>query len=265
MKKLYMTGLLALFAASTITAQTTVTVDFEDRTLGDQELAIGWGGMEAVIAEDPLASGNQVLKFTPNNYNAAPAVEFTLAAGTKLSDYSKFSFQGYFAQGDVGWKDIIVYAYDETPTGPAFHENTTGTQIGTWDRALGASTAWETIEIDLTAVPDFEGTVYIAFGFNSDAADDDDVTTIWYADDVSLVGTTTSIPTVGAQSPTASIISKAEGLQIVGLQNNNVTVYSLTGTKVFEQAAASGELRIALPGGLYMVQIDNETSKALVK
>lgn len=264
MKKLYMTGLLALFAASTITAQTTVTIDFEDRTLGDQELAIGWGEMEAIAADDPLATGNTVLQFTPNNYNAAPAVEFTLAAGTKLSDYSKFSFEGYFAQGDVGWKDIIVYAYDETPTGPAFHENTTGTQIGTWNRAAGASTAWETIEIDLSAVPDFEGTVYIAFGFNC-AADADGVTTIWYADDVSLVGPTTSIPTVGAQSPAASIISKAEGLQIVGLQNNNVTVYSLTGTKVFEQSAANGELSIALPGGLYMVQIDNETSKALVK
>lgn len=264
MKKLYMTGLLALFAASTITAQTTVTVDFEDRTLGNQELAIGWGGMEAIAADDPLATGNTVLQFTPNNYNAAPAVEFTLAAGTKLSDYSKFSFQGYFAQGDVGWKEIIVYAYDETPTGPAFDKTTTGTQIGTWNRALGASTAWETIEIDLTAVPDFEGTVFIAFGFNCDGTQDE-VTTIWYADDVSLVGTTTSIPTAVAQSPAASIISKAEGLQIVGLQNNNVTVYSLTGTKVFEQSAANGELSIALPGGLYMVQIDNETSKALVK
>lgn len=259
-----MTGLIVLFAATTITAQTTLVVDFEDRTVGAVEPAIGWGGMEAVIADDPLATGNNVLKFTPNNYNAAPAVEFTLAAGTKLSDYSKFSFQGYFAQGDVGWKDIIVYAYDETPTGPAFHGNTTGTQIGTWNRALGASTAWETIEIDLTAVPDFEGTVYIAFGINCEGTKDE-VTTIWYADDVSLVGTTTSIPEFGSDLPSVDIISKAGVIEIAGLQNNNIIVYNLNGTKVFEQAAVSGNLNIVLPSGLYMVQIDSKAIKALVK
>src|SRR5690554_734227 len=126
MKKLYMTGLLALFAASTITAQTTVTVDFEDRTLGDQELAIGWRATAATAAADPLATADTVLQLTPHYFHAAPAVEFTLSAGTKLSDYSQLCFQGYFAQGDVGWKEIRVYASDETPAGRAFHENTTG-------------------------------------------------------------------------------------------------------------------------------------------
>lgn len=220
--------------------------------------------MEAVIADDPLATGNNVLKFTPNNYNAAAVVEFTLGAGTKLSDYSKFLFDGYFAQGDVGWKDIIVYAYDETPTGPAFHENTTGTQIGSWDRAKPTSTAWETIEIDLSGVPDYEGTVFLAFGFNC-AGDQEDVTTIWYADDVSLVATPTSIPELGSDLSSVDIISKAGVIEIARLQNNNIIVYNLNGTKVFEQAAVSGNLNIVLPSGLYMVQIDSKAIKALVK
>src|SRR5690554_6102389 len=238
-----------------------LTNDFEDKQLGDTEHAIGWGGMEAVIAEDPLASGNQVLKFTPNNYNSAPVLVFTLPEGDKLSAYNTFTFKAHWAQGDVAQKEIEVYAWSTLPDGQ-FKEG--GTLLGKLYRDEAVSTSWELTEIDITNTLDFEGTVFIAFGINCDGTKDE-VTTIWYADDVSLVGTTTSIPTVGAQSPAASIISKAEGLQIVGLQNNNVTVYSLTGTKVFEQAAASGELRIALPGGLYMVQIDNETSKALVK
>ena len=220
--------------------------------------------MEAVIADDPLATGNNVLEFTPNNYNAAVVVEFTLSAGTKLSDYSKFLFDGYFAQGDVGWKNIIVYAYDATPTGPAFHENTTGTQIGSWERAQAASTAWETIEINLSGVPDYEGTVFLAFGFNC-AGDEGGVTTIWYADNVSLAATPTSIPEFGADLPSVDIISKAGLIEIAGLQNNNIIIYNLNGTKVFEQAAVSGNLNIVLPSGLYMVQIDSKAIKALVK
>ncbi|HHU57198.1 MAG TPA: T9SS type A sorting domain-containing protein [Bacteroidales bacterium] len=91
------------------------------------------------------------------------------------------------------------------------------------------------------------------------------MTTIWYADDVSLVGTTTSLPNVPQTNFGVSVFSKAGGLQVAGLQNNSITVYNLTGTKVFEQNAVSGDLSIALPGGLYIVQIDNKTSKALVK
>ena len=36
-----MTSLIVLFAATTITAQTTLVVDFEDRTVADVEPAIG--------------------------------------------------------------------------------------------------------------------------------------------------------------------------------------------------------------------------------
>src|SRR5690554_2481085 len=220
--------------------------------------------MEAVISEDPLASGNQLFRSTPNDYNSAPVLVFTLPEGDKLSAYNTFTFKAHWAQGDVGYKHIKVFAWSTLPSGAFDDDGSAGTLLGSINREKGASTSWEYTEIDITNTLELEGTVFIGFGINCNGSQDE-VTTIWYADDVSLVGTTTSIPTVGAQSPAATIISKTEGLQIVGLQNNNVTVYSLTGTKVFEQAAASGELRIALPGGLYLVQIDNKTSKALVK
>ena len=59
--------------------------DFEDYNVGDVLNAIGWGGMVAEVADDPLASGNNVLKFTPNNYNAAPVLDFTLPNGKTLA------------------------------------------------------------------------------------------------------------------------------------------------------------------------------------
>ena len=238
------------------------TNDFEDKQLGETEHAIGWGGMEAVIAEDPLASGNQVLKFTPNNYNSAPVLVFTLPEGDKLSDYSTFTFNAHWAQGDVAQKEIAVYAWSTLPSGQFIADN--GTLLGVLYRDEAVSTSWEFTEIDITNSLELEGTVFIAFGINC-AGTKDEVTTIWYADDVSLVGTATSLPNAPQTNFGVSVFSKAGGLQVAGLQNNSVTVYNLTGTKVFEQNAVSGDLRIALPGGLYIVQIDNKTSKALVK
>ncbi|WP_088655864.1 carbohydrate binding domain-containing protein [Geofilum rhodophaeum] len=241
-----------------------LTNDFEDKQLGDTEHAIGWGGMEAVIAEDPLASGNQVLKFTPNNYNSAPVLAFTLPEGDKLSAYSTFTFKAHWAQGDVGYKHIKVFAWSTLPSGAFDDDGSAGTLLGSINREKGASTSWEYTEIDITNTLELEGTVFIGFGINCNGTQDE-VTTIWYADDVSLVGTATSLPNAPQTNSGASVFSKAGGLQVAGLQNNSITVYNLTGTKVFEQNAASGDLSIALPGGLYLVKVDQKVSKVLVK
>lgn len=241
-----------------------LTNDFEDKQLGDTEHAIGWGGMEAVIAEDPLASGNQVLKFTPNNYNSAPVLAFTLPEGDKLSAYSTFTFKAHWAQGDVGYKHIKVFAWSTLPSGAFDDDGSGGTLLGSINREKGASSSWEYAEIDITNTLELEGTVFIGFGINCNGTQDE-VTTIWYADDVSLVGTTTSLPNAPQTNSGASVFSKAGGLQVAGLQNNSITIYNLTGTKVFEQNAVSGDLSIALPGGLYLVKVDQKVSKVLVK
>jgi hypothetical protein len=39
--------------------------DFEDNNIGDPIDAIGWGTQVAEVADDPVSSGNNVLKFTP--------------------------------------------------------------------------------------------------------------------------------------------------------------------------------------------------------
>ncbi|MBN1300471.1 MAG: carbohydrate binding domain-containing protein, partial [Melioribacteraceae bacterium] len=172
-------------------ASEVVELDFENYKIGDAFGSIGWSAadLEAVAAADPLADGNYVLQCTVNNYNAAPVLEFTLPAGKTLADYTTFKFKAYFAQGDVGWKDIVVEAYQAMPTAQAY--NNADVKIGSWNRASGASTAWEDITIDITNTSAISGKFYVAFGINCAGTGDQGgagLTTIWYADDIMLEG-----------------------------------------------------------------------------
>jgi hypothetical protein len=184
---------VVVIIATTVYAQ---SYDFEDYDIGDTFETIGWNtsDLKAEVADDPLSSGNNVLKCTVHNYNAAPVLEFTLPEGTTLADYEAFTFKGYFAQGDVGWKEIIVEAYQTMPEGQ--FNSDANVKIGSWNRATGGSTAWEDITVDITNTSDFTGTIYIAFGIHCAGTGDiggTGVTTIWYADDIQLVGPQESI------------------------------------------------------------------------
>lgn len=179
--------LLFIFT-STISAQ---EQNFDGLNIGDTFNGIGWApeDVAAVVADDPVTSGNNVLQCTINNYNAAPVLEFTLPEGKTLADYTSFTYKAYFAQGDVGWKDIVVEAYQEMPTAQAFTD--AAAKIGSWNRAMGGSTEWEDITIDITNTSSISGTFYIAFGINCAGTGDiggSGVATMWYADDIKLVG-----------------------------------------------------------------------------
>ena len=163
--------------------------NFENDAVGAAYPGIGWSAtdLEAVVADDPVASGNNVLQVTQHNYNAAPVVALELPEGTTLADYTTFTFDGYFAQGDVGYKNIVVEAYGEMPTAQFF--NNEAVRIGSFNREAMGSTEWETITIDVTNTSTLSGTVYLAFGIN--AAGTGDVgsagsETMWYADNVAL-------------------------------------------------------------------------------
>ncbi len=164
--------------------------DFEGYNIGDSLSTIGWSAsdIQAKIAADPVTSGNKVLKNTVHNYNAAPVIKFVLPAGKTLADYKSFSFKGYFAQGDVGYKSIVVEAYQTKPT--AQFGNNANAKIGTWARNQMGSTGWENITVDITNSSGFKDTVYLAFGINCAGTGNvggTGVTTIWYADSITLV------------------------------------------------------------------------------
>lgn len=168
--------------------------NFENYDLGHSFAKIGWSqdDLIATVANDPVAAGNKVLKVEVKNYNAAPVLAFVIPAGKTLADYSTFKFKAYFAQGDVGWKDIIVEAYQTLPTG---RFNTPEPKIGSWNRAAGGSTAWEDITIDVTNARNYTDTIYIAFGIHCAGTGNiggSGVPTIWYADDIDFIGGSSS-------------------------------------------------------------------------
>jgi len=128
------------------------------------------------------------MKNVVHNYNAAPVLAFTLPAGKTLANYNSFIFKGDWAQGDVGYKTIVVEAFQTMPTGQAF--NNTANQIGSWYRATNGSNGWESDTVNITNTSSYSGTVYIDFGINCAGTGNIGATgdtTIWYADNVTLV------------------------------------------------------------------------------
>ncbi|GEM_PF-230915 len=177
-------------ATGAVKAQSVLSRNFESNSVGDSIAHLGWyaADAQAVVANDPVVSGNKVLKSIIHNYNAAPFLQYVLPAGKTLADFNSFTFNGYFAQGDVGYKDILVEAYQTMPTGP--FSNNAAAKIGDWNRSQMGSTAWENITVNVTNSSSLHDTIYIAFGISCagtgsvGAAGD---TTIWYADNVTLV------------------------------------------------------------------------------
>lgn len=188
---MFIISLIIFFvSANFLQSQTIESWDFESNTVGDTLDGIGWNATDVVpVVVD--SSGNNVLEVTIKNYNAAPVLMFVLPDGKTLADYTSFTFKGYFAQGDVGYKDVRVEAFQTMPTIRFNSTDSSDTLIGKWNRALGGSTAWEDITVDITNSLSMEDTIYIAFGIHAAGTGDIGGTglqTIWYADDVTIVG-----------------------------------------------------------------------------
>ena len=173
------------FFVGRLQAQSIVSLDFESNVIGDSLTRVSWGAsdIQSVIVDDPLASGNNVLKNTVHNYNAAPVFMFVLPTGKSLADFNGLSFKGYFQKGDVGYKDIIAQVYQTKPTGHHFLDTDT---LGIINRAQGTSSGWEDINLDITNTSSYADTIYIALGINCAGTSGSDTTT-WFADDIKLL------------------------------------------------------------------------------
>lgn len=172
-------------SATPVAPPAALVLDFEADAIGTVYGEMGWNATDisAVVSDDPLApgTGNNVLHVSFSNYNSAPVITLNIPEGKTLGDYNTFSFRGHFVQGDVGWKHIRVYAYATAPSGQqAFGDG----YLGDYNRDRGPSTAWETIDVDISSnTSALTGTVYLAFGFN---AGEPPHPSVWYADDVTL-------------------------------------------------------------------------------
>ncbi|HVN48191.1 MAG TPA: FG-GAP-like repeat-containing protein [Bacteroidota bacterium] len=169
---------------------------FSGSAIGTAITGIGWSASDAnaTVAADPVVSSNKVMKVKIGNYNAAPVLSFSIPAGRTLANYNKFIFKGYWAQGDVGYKSIVVEASQSSPTGQAFNNTGGKVQIGSVSRSKGASTAWEYDTVVIANSSSLSGTVYLDFGINCagkgalGTVTTADSSTQWYADSVTLIG-----------------------------------------------------------------------------
>jgi hypothetical protein len=148
-------------------------------------------GVAAAEVPIVVSPANKALQNTIHNYNAGPVLKFVLPTGKTLANYSLFTFKGYWAQGDVGYKDIVVEAYQTMPTGQFAY--VPANKIGSWNRAKLGSAGWENDSVSILNSSSLHDTIYVAFGINCAGTGDvggTGVTTIWYADNVTLVDTT---------------------------------------------------------------------------
>ena len=229
-------------AMATLKAQT--SWDFESNNIGDSFSHIGWSqtDVQAVVVDDPVASGNKVLENTIHNYNAAPVLRFVLPTGKSLADYGEFKFKGYFLQGDVGYKDIVVEAYQNMPS-TQFASNADA-KIGSWTRAAMGSTNWEDITVSIADTANLTDTIYIAFGINCAGTGDVGATgdtTIWYADNVELVpksinGSNSIFSASSYQVDFGNVtagVSKDENVNIYNTGSDTLKVTSISSTNGF--------------------------------
>ncbi len=232
--------LLFILMTNNLKAQSSaLSWDFESNNIDDSFSHIGWGptDCQATVANDLVTSGNKVLKVEINNYNAAPVLKYVLPAGKTLADYNSFTFKGNFAQGDVGYKTIVVEAYQTMPT--AQFGNNTSVQIGSWARNQMGSSSWEDITVDIPNSSTFKDTIYIAFGIN--CAGTGDVggagsKTIWYADDITLV------PKPAANTNSTFAVSKNSidfGTNTVGVAKKQSVSISNPGTDTLKVTSIS--------------------------
>ena len=259
---IYFMIVLFFFAFGTLKAQTSMlSWTFGSDTLGYSFAHIGWSpsDIQAVVANDPVNSGHKVLKNTIHNYNAAPVLQYILPAGKTLADFSSFTFKGYFAQGDVGYKNILVEAYQTMPT--AQFANNASAQIGSWDRAQMGSTNWENITVNITNTSTFTDTIYVAFGINCagtgsvGAAGD---TTIWYADSVTLVPTLASNPSAIFASSKNSIDFGSDSAVVA--KKDNVKIYDPgTDTLKVTSISSTNALFMFSPSVLTIAPSDSST------
>ncbi len=262
MKKLYVLTVFVL-SFSGLFSQT-LSHNFENRTIGDAIGNRGWSpATHSDVFADPLNAANKVMRFANSNWNAAPYLEFVLPAGKTLADYTSFKFKALFHQGDVGWKWIVVAASAAVPTGGHPERlSSHASAIGEFNRASGASAVWEDITIPITGNASLSGTVYIAFGINNQAIQAS-VQTIWYADDVELVGVATNTKRVFESE--SDIYSVSGSVFINGKENQSVKIFSITGSKLFENANAGSAIKVDLPKGIYVVVVNNAATKVVVK
>jgi hypothetical protein len=203
-----------------------------------------WGGSHSVIANPHLTAGNtsaNVLEYVPGG--AWQAVKMTFQTGL-------------FGEKPTTIK-VKVYSDTESTVQLSLTDGSNAAQedIG---KTISAN-QWNELEFDVSAIT--------AWDYNTIVFQNSEIAT-YYFDDLTVYfsGTSTGINEPKTNKAQDFNVTTANSqIKVQNCNGSNVAVYSLSGAKVFSQDNAGGTVSVNVAPGLYIVVVDNISTKVIVK
>jgi len=243
------------------------------------------------VVADPLDANNMCLYVRTISSRITPT--FDLPEGTDLRNYEKITFKVYnpLATTALYWRIRVQYDLSNFPTSTTTsianqssnyqtllygHPTTAGHLSDGAYENIGCSTAWGTKEFSFSF--DGEGRLKnnnatatwissntikrIGVGFCTSAYSTSS-TLYYYLDDITLVAKVGT----GAENISikpAKVIGGERIITIYGTEEKSIQIFNLAGTKVVD-TKVNGEISYNLAKGVYLVKVNNFSSKCIVK
>ena len=245
------------------------------------------GKMKVVV--DPLDVNNLCLYVQAISSRITPT--FDLPAGTDLANYEKITFKVYSPHSqNFYWRIRVQYDLSNFPASVTTstvnqssgyqtllygHPTTAGHLSDGAYEAIGCATAWGTKTFSFSF--DTEGRLKnnnaistwissntitrFGVGFCTSAYSTTSAI-YYYMDDITLVA---KIGT-GAKNiriNPAKVIGGERKITIYGTEEKTIQIFTIAGAKIMD-TTVSGQVSYSLPKGLYMVKVNNFTTKCIV-
>lgn len=199
----------------------------------------------ADVAKAPTDDRGRSAHFKATDWNNIIEVPIKLLQGTVLSDYSDISFDLYICDGSDRYRDIYIYADDETILA----------QSGNTDQEKTGE--WLAKEFSIPKGLSAGNTFKLRIGMNIAAGEE------YYIDNVRLkTTTTTGITDVQAGAETVVVVDG--GVMINAGAKAAYAVYDISGRAV-SQGVADGSKTVTLQRGVYVVRVNGKAVKVLVR
>lgn len=199
----------------------------------------------ADVAKAPTDDRGRSAHFKAIDWNNIIEVPIKLPQGTVLSNYSDISFDLYICDGSDTYRDIYIYADDETILAQSGYPN------------QGNTGEWLTKEFSIPEGLSAGNTFNLRIGMNIAAGEE------YYIDNVRLKPTTaTGITDVQAGAETVVVVDG--GVMINAGAKAAYAVYDISGRAV-SQGVADGSKTVTLQRGVYVVRVNGKAVKVLVR
>ncbi|WP_291862170.1 hypothetical protein [Marinilabilia sp.] len=255
MKKIYSLIALALCVTASFAQNEVIIADFEDGT----SPLYSWNGSTLEVLSNPSSntvnSSSYALKFNPNSWNEAAAT-WSDAGDLFKPNYISYSIDVYVPSFPAGTTKATIKLHgDNSISDPNAGDYNLGIKYEKYQDITVAG-EWVTLTYDITDNEVFD---FKQLAIQSDAAFDIFIDNIIFVKDPALsIGTEINFDT-------NNILVNKGNIVINDCNNSKVAIYALSGAKVFSQDHTGGNVSVNVAPGLYIVVVDNTSTKVVVK